>query len=256
MAALILSAQGKIDYPIHLFSNVGDDSENPATIAYVRDVAIPYAQRYGIRFEVLNKVMKSGARKGKIETVIEDTRFVLRRTGKVTIPMRMNGNGSPGVRSCTNNFKIRVISSWLRANGARRKNPATVGLGISIDEADRYRKDSGEPIQVLAYPLLDLGLSRRDCVEIIERAGLPVPSKSSCWFCPFASPKDWARVAKSDPAIFAQAVAFEAEVNDHRAKLDMEPIWLTRLCRPLQEVVELTHDDEAFGVCESGYCLT
>ena len=28
-AALVLSAQGRIDFPVHLFANVGDGSENP-----------------------------------------------------------------------------------------------------------------------------------------------------------------------------------------------------------------------------------
>ena len=36
-AALVLAAQGKIDFPTFLFANVGDDSEHPATLRYVRE---------------------------------------------------------------------------------------------------------------------------------------------------------------------------------------------------------------------------
>lgn len=32
-AALVLAAQGIIDYPLFLFSNVGDDSEHPGTLS-------------------------------------------------------------------------------------------------------------------------------------------------------------------------------------------------------------------------------
>jgi hypothetical protein len=32
-AALVLAAQGKIDYPVFLFANVGDDSEHPGPVA-------------------------------------------------------------------------------------------------------------------------------------------------------------------------------------------------------------------------------
>jgi 3'-phosphoadenosine 5'-phosphosulfate sulfotransferase (PAPS reductase)/FAD synthetase len=35
-AALVLAAQGVIDYHTFLFANVGEDSENPDTLAYVR----------------------------------------------------------------------------------------------------------------------------------------------------------------------------------------------------------------------------
>src|SRR5258708_98613 len=34
VAALVLAAQGKIDYRHFVFCNVGDDSENPATLEY------------------------------------------------------------------------------------------------------------------------------------------------------------------------------------------------------------------------------
>ncbi len=36
-ALLVLAAQGTIDYRTFLFCNVGDDSEHPATLCYVRE---------------------------------------------------------------------------------------------------------------------------------------------------------------------------------------------------------------------------
>lgn len=44
-AALVLSAQGKIDYPIHVFANVGNRAESRQTIGYVANVLVPYAKR-------------------------------------------------------------------------------------------------------------------------------------------------------------------------------------------------------------------
>src|SRR5947209_5246716 len=41
-AALVLAAQGKIDYPTFLFCNVGADSENPETLTYVEQYAKLY----------------------------------------------------------------------------------------------------------------------------------------------------------------------------------------------------------------------
>jgi hypothetical protein len=45
---LVLVSQGQIDYQTFLFSNVGAESENPATLAYLHEVAIPYAKRHGL----------------------------------------------------------------------------------------------------------------------------------------------------------------------------------------------------------------
>lgn len=43
--------RGEIDFPLFIFANVGDDSENPATIAYVEGIAKPYAAEHGISAE-------------------------------------------------------------------------------------------------------------------------------------------------------------------------------------------------------------
>ena len=48
-AALVLAAQGRIDYQTFLFCNVGADSENPETLEYVEQVARPFAARHGLR---------------------------------------------------------------------------------------------------------------------------------------------------------------------------------------------------------------
>lgn len=42
-AALVLAARGVIDFRTFLFANVGDDSENPETIEYVHQHAMPFA---------------------------------------------------------------------------------------------------------------------------------------------------------------------------------------------------------------------
>lgn len=44
-AMLVLAAQGRLGYPVThaLFANVGDQAEHPRTLAYVRDVAAPFA---------------------------------------------------------------------------------------------------------------------------------------------------------------------------------------------------------------------
>ena len=59
-AVLVLAAQGRVQYDAFLFSNVGNDSENPATIAYVENVAKPFAAAHGIELVELQKRRRTG----------------------------------------------------------------------------------------------------------------------------------------------------------------------------------------------------
>ena len=71
--------------------------------------------------------------------------------------------------------------------------------------------DSGIKWQTLEYPLIDLQITRQDCINIIRDAGLPVPPKSSCWFCPYHTKDDRRRIKTETPDIFQQAI----ELEDH-----------------------------------------
>lgn len=256
IAALVLSAQGVIDYPVHLLSNVGDDSENPATIAYVRDVAIPYAEKHGIEFTVLERVMRDGTKRTLLEDLTRDSRTI-------NIPVRM-ANGAPGNRNCTATYKMKVVGKELRRRGATTENPATVGIGISLDEIDRANDRRCDPWERITYPLVSVGddtglrLRRDDCDRIIIKAGLPLPPKSSCWFCPMHKPSQWADMRRRDPVIFAQACDLEAQLIARRESLGKDPAYFTRFGKPLADAIntdEVLFDEDLDAECDSGWCF-
>jgi hypothetical protein len=164
-------------------------------------------------------------------------------------------NGVPGSRNCTTDWKIGVISKWLRKNGATKANPTVTGLGISVDEMRRARKDSGIPHQILEYPLIDLGLSRRDCMTLITEAGLPVPPKSSCWFCPYKRKTEWQEMRRTQPDLFDKAVGLEKRLNEKRNASGKDIVYLHPSLYPLEQVVGMQmalFEDED---CSSGYCF-
>lgn len=249
-AALVLAANDRIDYKTFLFCNVGDDSEHPDTLLYVRSVAMPYAKQKGIALQELN-----ATRFGEPETLYQR---LLRPDRSVGIPVRMS-NGAPGNRTCTKDFKIMVVARWLRQHGADKDNPATVGMGISLDEYQRMRSDSGIPYELLDYPLIEQRLDRQACINIIRDAGLPVPPKSSCWFCPFHSLRRWQEMREDEPELFWKAARLEEWLNEKRTNiLDKDKVWLTRKLVPLaQATTEYVQDDLFDGddACESGYCM-
>src|ERR671910_914368 len=151
---------------------------NPATLRYVRDVALPCATDHGIELHELRKVRRDGT----VETL--HGRLVQPGSRSLPIPMRTPDTGAPGTRSCTLDFKIRVIGRWLRQHGASRTNPATVAVAFSTDEVHRANRKRAQPWETPDYPLLELGLSRFHCEALVFRAGLPVPPRSACYFCP------------------------------------------------------------------------
>jgi hypothetical protein len=253
-AVLVLQAQGRLPepYDVFLFANVGDDSEHPDTLRYYREIHVPYAEKHGIHLEEVRKVRRDGTSPTLLEYTLADKR-------SIRIPMYLAGGG-PGRRSCTADYKIHVIRKWQRQHGSSRENPAVCGLGISMDEIQRARTDSGFPDQILDYPLLDHKppLRRIDCYKIIAEAGLPKPPRSACWFCPFHSMEGWRQLKREKPDLFNQAVELERTLGDRRESLGKDRSHMTRFNRPLDQVVDdqLVLDLDGPDGCDSGSCFT
>lgn len=294
----VLAARGQIDFDTLVMANVGDDSEDPRTLAYVRDTFIPYAKDHGLTVHVLDRVKRDGT----VETLWG--RLMKEESRSLPIPVRMD-NGAPGTRACTADFKIKVTGKWAKQQGAhggrscdkhvvpavcarhqrdQAKRPcrlhpadgcadcapanlATVGIGISRDEMMRANSRRHEPHERIVYPLIGMGeetglsLSRQDCMNLIHDEGLPVPPKSSCFFCPFHRPQALVELRRERPDLFDRSVQLERTLNERRARLGKDPVWLTRFARPLDEAIAepenlLPMFDEVDGQCDSGRCFT
>lgn len=264
-ALLVLAAERVIDYRTFLFANVGDDSEHPDTLHYVRTVAAPYAAAHDIELHTLDR----RRRDGEIETLWG--RLTKQGSRSLPIPVRMS-NGKPGTRSCTADFKIKVIGKWLKANGATADRPAEVAIGISLDEIERVNNRRAEPYEHPVYPLLEHAppLRRSDCARIIRAAGLPVPRKSACFFCPFRRSDSWSVMARDEPELFARCAHLENLLNERRTVLGKDPVYLTRYNAPLTLAIRIAQDTlpgleptsdpgadpGTDGGCDNGACFT
>lgn len=256
-ALLVLAATGQIEPRPFLFANVGEDSETWRTLDYVWTVAMPYAAGHGIGLLELQRRWSRGERAGRVQTL--RARMMRPSSRSLPIPVRM-ANGAPNTRSCTASFKVEVIGRLLQSWGATAEHPAEVALGISTDEIQRAHPgiDPLAPYQRRVYPLLDLGLSRVDCRAIIAGAGLPVPAKSACYFCPYHDTESWRRLKREDPDDFDRACELEDTLNARRDSLGKDHVWLTRHAIPLRQAFaddQLTLD-LGTGDCESGWCMT
>lgn len=276
-ALLVLAAQNKMPIRTFLFSNVGDDSEDPHTLAYVHHVAKPYADFHGIELHELDRIKRGGIHQTLYGQLTNpDSR-------SIPIPIRMADTGAPGTRNCTETYKIKVIGKWLEAHGASPENPAVVAVGISVDELHRVNTRKARPHERLAYPLLgmldgrfdakafeqiDVPMSRVGCDELVRAESLPPqlvpelyehftefapetqadllasrftllprPGKSACYFCPFKKPSEWALQRRQSPELFRQAAELEELLNQRREMLGRDRAYLTRYGKPLAEAI-------------------
>ena len=58
-AAMVLAAQGRIDYRIFVFAHVGEDSEHPATLRYMEEHAKPFMAANGLEFHTVHPTLVS-----------------------------------------------------------------------------------------------------------------------------------------------------------------------------------------------------
>jgi hypothetical protein len=105
------------------------------------------------------------------------------------------------------------------------------------------------------YPLLNHE-------RIIAAAGLPIPGKSACWFCPLRRPDRFAEMRRDRPDLFQRACDLEELLNARRAELGRDPVWLTRFNRPLADAVAVAQATlpglgpvDEIG-CDNGACFT
>lgn len=149
-----------------------------------------------------------------------------------TLPSIAFRGGGPGAGGCSLKFKAEVMEGFLE--GARRgpwKGPAhpliaearARGLrplryiGYDDSAADRKRtlRAGARPptkkptLYDFAYPLQSWGWTRERCIEEIAAAGLPVPLKSACFFCPASKKWEIKWLAAVHPELFLRAVAME-----------------------------------------------
>ena len=179
----------------------------------------------------------------------EDVKALTNHSGSrsyVDIPVYLKGRDGIGRRQCTDNYKIRPIRRRMRELlGLRPRQRVPAGtsvelwLGISTDEAIRMKTSRDRWIEN-RYPLIEAGMSRRDCMEWWEaRYDRPL-ERSACVACPFQSRQRWVETKRRWPELFAEAVEIDDRMRGGLA-FAKEP-YLHSLRMPLAEAVAL---DEA-----------
>lgn len=122
-------------------------------------------------------------------------------------------------RYCTRIYKIEPIDNYLKGVGE-----CELMIGLNVDEANSREGNWGlnENVKYL-YPLVDEGLTRDDCEEILNDHGLhpnmPVyMMRGGCRMCFFKSEKEYKAMYHLAKDEFLEVMAFEEEIQDRRKK--------------------------------------
>lgn len=171
-------------------------------------------------------------------------------------------------RQCTADFKSKPIQAHIRSllgvsKGQKVPATATVtqAFGISVDEssrAERIRRNWKTKWSTPSFPLLDLGMSRKDCEAWLVNFGVPHKvQRSSCVFCPYRSNAEWNELRKS-PEDFSRAVEIDKKIRGHGARAQegsASKLYVHRSCVPLDEIEQIDLRQGQFdfhGECEGG----
>lgn len=106
---------------------------------------------------------------------------------------------------CTDKWKIRVVNEWADATMGR---PRVHILGIAADEAHRATPNPLGDI-TNRYPLVEAGITRAKCHELLASEGMTGFVKSGCFFCPLTPSAQFVRLKQSHPDLFERACQME-----------------------------------------------
>lgn len=241
IAIAVLIAQGRLPKPKHvIFADTGREATE--TMEYFNANVKPIFDNCGMTLEIAPHGLA--------------TVDLYSNKNELLIPAYTE-NGMLG-GFCSNEWKQRVVSRYLRSIGYGPKNPVSVWIGMSVDEIGRA-KPSDAKWRENRHPLLfDVTMSREDCRLLVESYGLPTPPKSSCWMCPYRRNAQWRRLRDFYPEDFEKACQLDEEI---RAKDKFNAVYLHDSRVPLREanLEEETTAQQSFVFgevkhCDSGYC--
>lgn len=200
-AMLIWMHQNQIPVDLILFADTG--CEQPHTYEYLpimngwltahgmpEIIVVEYVDRNGDRLTLEQECLRSG-----------------------TLPALAYGHKKcslkhkiePQEKFCNNYQPCRDV--WARGEKVVKYIGYDAGEGRRRDHAivydmqdQKYRKE---------YPLIDCGWGREECVAAIKQEGLPVPGKSSCFFCPAMKRQEIRTLYHRHRDLFDRAIAIE-----------------------------------------------
>jgi hypothetical protein len=184
------------------------------------------------------QVSKGNIKNDMINSIKNNTKFP---TAPFFTQNAITGKKGMLRRQCTADYKIMPIRKKLRelcnvGFGKRFPKDKYIEqwIGISTDEIQRM-KPARDPYIKNRHPLIELNMSRQDCINWMKKNEFPLPEKSACIMCPYHNDAYWHFMKTERPSEFEDAVKFDKNIRTG-AKNIKDNLFLHRSCKPLDEV--------------------
>jgi len=201
--------------------------ERPETYRYIEDVMQPWLRSVG--FPQISRVTIASKHAGLEAQCLATKTLPSLAYGGHSCSLKWKASAQSKTlnrHELTKGFWKRTKADWGIVGRAIR----VIGYDASPADLKRVKKAAGKdwPKFRFWYPLIDWNLTRERCVALIAGAGLPVPVKSSCFFCPAMKKDEIRDLARVHPELVIRALLLEknaAERNTTVAGLGRSWSW-------------------------------
>ena len=118
-----------------------------------------------------------------------------------------------GMRSCSDKYKMRPQKRFIAELDKAKKiwtSGGSVTRFIGFDAGEPWRiKEAESKRYVNRFLLIEWGWGREECADALERHGLSVPAKSSCFFCPEMQEWEIVELSQKHPELALRAIQME-----------------------------------------------
>ena len=126
-----------------------------------------------------------------------------------------------GFKTCSQKYKIQPVDKFfnnLTDAQALWKKRGKITKLIGYDATEKKRSEKillkfNDPKYSLDFPLINWEITRKQCVEIIKNAGLCLPGKSACFFCPSSKVSEIKQLGVNYPELLNRALNIEANAD-------------------------------------------
>lgn len=196
--AAILMMMARREPPPHAILNADTGGEQPHTYKHI-EVFSEFIQRYGWPpIQIVRRVRRDKTWKSLEQDCLD----------RGYLP-----SVAYGWKTCSQKYKVEPQNKWANNDPTckaewKAGRKVTKVIGYNFDETKRARFGEDEKFK-FRYPLIEWGINKAQCVEIIKHVGLPLPGKSACFFCPHAKKPEIIALANKHPELALRALAIE-----------------------------------------------
>lgn len=208
-----------------LHADTGD--EHPETIAY-REERRAWLRTVG--FPNLVVVKRAPAKQGRRKRRDGGTGEAYTTLGENCLANKTLPSLAFGYKACSIKWKVDPQNAWTRGWMVARNAWARGQRVVKLIGYDAGPKDSRRAHELgndrwytYLYPLRELGWDRERCVSEIQRAGVRVPRKSACVYCPASKPHEIAEIVRDHPDLADYICRIEDTAMPHLTEI--EGLW-------------------------------